>query len=79
MSSVMTSDVLVVGAGIAGTTVALQLARAGVKVVVAERGAVCSGSSGLNAGGLRKQFSQGTSIEAAKDTIVQMATLESSA
>ena len=74
MNSVMTTDVLVVGAGIAGTTVALQLARAGAKVVVAERGAVCSGSSGLNAGGLRQQFSQGTSIEAAKDTIAQMAT-----
>ena len=70
----MTSDVLVVGAGIAGTTVALQLARAGARVVVAERGAVCSGSSGLNAGGLRQQFTQGTSIEAAKDTIAQMAT-----
>jgi sarcosine oxidase subunit beta len=68
----MTTDVLVVGAGIAGTTVALQLARAGAGVVVAERGAVCSGSSGLNAGGLRQQFSQATSIEAAKDTIAQV-------
>jgi len=51
-------DVLVVGAGVAGTTVALELARAGAGVVVAERGAVCSGSSGLNAGGLRQQFTQ---------------------
>ena len=70
----MSADVLVVGAGIAGTTVALQLARAGATVMVAERGAVCSGSSGLNAGGLRQQFTQATSIEAAKDTIAQVAT-----
>lgn len=74
MSAVRGADVLVVGAGIAGTTVALELARAGARVVIAERGAVCSGSSGLNAGGLRQQFTQATSILAAKDTIAQMAT-----
>src|SRR5439155_26315385 len=67
-------DVLVVGAGIAGATVALELAGAGASVVVAERGAVCSGSSGLNAGGLRQQFTQTTSILAARDTVARMAT-----
>src|SRR5260221_2525449 len=72
----MTSDVLVVGAGVAGTTVALELARAGADVVVAERGAVCSGSSGLNAGGLRQQFTHATSILAGRDTIARMATFE---
>jgi sarcosine oxidase subunit beta len=69
-------DVLVVGAGIAGATVALELANAGASVVVAERGAVCSGSSGLNAGGLRQQFTQRTSILAGKATIERMAGFE---
>ncbi|HVC99945.1 MAG TPA: FAD-binding oxidoreductase [Candidatus Dormibacteraeota bacterium] len=76
MSEKLTTEVLVVGAGIAGTTVALALARSGANVVVAERGAVCSGSSGLNAGGLRQQFTQATSIEAGKDTIRQMKTFQ---
>lgn len=76
MKKVDTCEVLVVGAGIAGTTVALELARAGASVVVAERGAVCSGSSGLNAGGLRQQFSQLTSILAARDTIARMSTFK---
>ena len=72
MSATRSTDVLIVGAGIAGTTVALALARSGASVVVVDRGAVCSGSSGLNAGGLRKQFTQPTSIEAAKATLAQM-------
>jgi sarcosine oxidase, subunit beta len=44
--------------------------------LVAERGAVCSGSSGLNAGGLRHQFTQPVSVSAAKETIARMATFE---
>ena len=73
MTETLRCDVLVVGAGIAGATVALELAGAGASVVVAERGAVCSGSSGLNAGGLRQQFTQRTSILAGKATIERMA------
>jgi sarcosine oxidase, subunit beta len=76
MTQIDRCDVLVVGAGIAGTTVALELATAGAAVVVAERGAVCSGSSGLNAGGLRQQFTQATSILAGRDTIARMARFE---
>jgi sarcosine oxidase, subunit beta len=76
MSEPTTTEVLVVGAGVAGTSVALALARAGARVVIAERGAVCSGSSALNAGGLRQQFTQATSIEAGKSTIAQMATFK---
>src|SRR6266850_5054833 len=66
---VTTCDVLVIGAGIAGCTVAYELAGAGARVVVAERGAVCSGSSALNAGGVRQQFSQETSIRAGVETV----------
>lgn len=76
MRQVETCDALVVGAGIAGVTVALELARAGARVVVAERGAVCSGSSGLNAGGVRQQFTQPRSISAARDTIFRLASFE---
>jgi len=76
VSQALKADVLVVGAGIAGTTVALELALAGASVVVAERGAVCSGSSGLNAGGLRQQFTQRTSILAGRATIARMASFE---
>src|SRR3989454_1600432 len=71
---VITCDVLVIGAGIAGCTVACELAGAGVRVVVAERGAVCSGSSALNAGGIRQQFSQETSVRAGMETVRRLAT-----
>jgi glycine/D-amino acid oxidase-like deaminating enzyme len=74
MTAVSVKDVLVVGAGVAGTSVALELAKAGAGVVVAERGTVCSGSSGLNAGGVRQQFSQRTSILAARETIRRLET-----
>jgi sarcosine oxidase subunit beta len=74
MRAVTSADVLVVGAGVAGTTAAMELALAGARVVVAERGTVCSGSSGLNAGGVRQQFSQRTSILAARETIRRLET-----
>ena len=62
-------DVLVIGAGVAGCSIAYELAKSGMDVVVAERGAVCSGSSALNAGGIRQQFSQETSIRAGMHTV----------
>ena len=46
------SDVLVVGAGIAGVSTALHLARAGVGVTVLEQAAVASRASGRNDGQL---------------------------
>jgi glycine/D-amino acid oxidase-like deaminating enzyme/nitrite reductase/ring-hydroxylating ferredoxin subunit len=44
----LTADVLVVGAGITGVTVALLLAQAGLDVVVCEAEYVAAGTSGLN-------------------------------
>ena len=73
---VTTCDVMVIGAGIAGCTVACELAGAGARVVVAERGVVCSGSSGVNAGGIRQQFSQETSVRAGMETVRRLATFE---
>jgi len=67
---------MVIGAGIAGCTVACELAGAGARVVVAERGVVCSGSSGVNAGGIRQQFSQETSVRAGMETVRRLATFE---
>jgi gamma-glutamylputrescine oxidase len=46
------ADVAVVGGGIAGISIALHLARAGVEVVVLEAGAVASRASGRNDGQL---------------------------
>lgn len=45
-------DVCVIGGGVMGCTTALFLARAGMKVVLLERNALCRGASGVNAGTL---------------------------
>jgi sarcosine oxidase, subunit beta len=64
----LTCDVLVIGAGVAGAALAASLPPE-LDVLVAERRQVCAGSSGLNAGGVRHQFTQPPNIEAAKRTI----------
>jgi sarcosine oxidase, subunit beta len=71
-----TCDILVIGAGIAGCAVAHELAVSGSHVIVAERGAVCSGSSALNAGGIRQQFSQETSVRAGIETVRRIGAFE---
>jgi len=45
-------DVCVVGGGVMGCTTALFLARAGMRVVLVERNALCRSASGVNAGTL---------------------------
>lgn len=45
-------DVAVVGAGAMGATVALHLARAGMRTVLIDRGEICREASGVNAGTL---------------------------
>ncbi len=50
------ADIVIVGAGIIGSSVAYHLARAGVKrVIVLDRKDVCAGTSGACAGGLQIQ------------------------
>lgn len=44
------ADVVVIGAGIAGASIAYWLAKSGVDVALVDRGAVASGASGRNAG-----------------------------
>jgi glycine/D-amino acid oxidase-like deaminating enzyme len=50
------TDVLVIGGGIAGTALAYDLARAGVEVVLVERGELNREASGTNAGSLHLQI-----------------------
>jgi len=62
-------DFLIIGAGIAGVSLATQLRARGASVAVAEATQVCGGSSALNAGGVRQQFSQPLNITLARRTV----------
>ena len=53
----MRADVAVVGAGLFGTSIAFQLARAGASVVLVERDGVCAGDSGLCFSMVRRHYS----------------------
>lgn len=55
----ISSDVCVVGAGLAGLTTAVELARRGLKVVVLEKNRVASGASGRNGGFVSNGFALG--------------------
>jgi gamma-glutamylputrescine oxidase len=46
----LVADVLVVGAGYAGLSAAIELAKRGYRVVVLEADRICSGASGRNGG-----------------------------
>ena len=69
-----TADVVVIGGGIMGASIAYHLARRGcANVVVLERGEMFGlGSTGLNAGGVRHQFSTAVNIELSKMSIGMM-------
>lgn len=53
----MTADVVVIGGGSTGTSVAFQLARRGSRVVLVERGAVGSGPTSKSIGIIRQHYS----------------------
>jgi sarcosine oxidase subunit beta len=63
------SDVLVIGGGIAGMLIARELRGLGASVTLAERGRLGEASSALNAGGVRQQFFQDENIRAAMATV----------
>ena len=51
-------DLVVVGGGVHGSTVALFAARGGMKVALIERDQICRGASGVNAGTLTMQMTR---------------------
>ena len=53
-----THDLVVVGGGVHGSTVALLAARGGMKVALIERDQICRGASGVNAGTLTMQMTR---------------------
>jgi len=56
------ADAVVVGGGVVGCSIAYHLARRGAKVVVVERDALGSQSTGRCAGGVRRQFSASANV-----------------
>lgn len=56
------AEVVVVGGGVMGTSIAFHLAEAGVDVCLLERDALASGSTSRAAGGVRAQFSDPLNI-----------------
>lgn len=65
-----TADSVIVGAGIMGASTAYHLARRGYgRIVVLERGAVCSGSTALASGGIRHQYANRIGIELTRQSI----------
>lgn len=55
-------DVVVIGGGVIGASVAFHLAEAGVDVLVVERGELAGGSTSKGAGGVRAQFSDPVNV-----------------
>src|SRR5947199_8741094 len=62
MSVPARAEVVVVGGGITGTSIAFHLAEAGVDVCLVERSELASGSTSRAAGGVRAQFSDPLNI-----------------
>jgi sarcosine oxidase, subunit beta len=56
------ADVVVIGGGVIGTSVAFHLAEAGADVCLVERGELAGGSTSRAAGGIRAQFSDPLNI-----------------
>lgn len=68
------AEVVVVGGGVIGASVAFHLAEAGVRdVVLIERDALGSGSTGKAAGGIRAQFSDELNIRIARRSLDRFA------
>jgi sarcosine oxidase subunit beta len=51
-----TADIVIVGAGVQGASLAFHLARRGARVVVVERGAVAAGATGRSSGFVRMHY-----------------------
>ena len=60
------AEVVVIGGGVMGASIAFHLAEAGVGVVLVERGELAGGSTVRAAGGVRAQFSDALNIQIAQ-------------
>jgi sarcosine oxidase subunit beta len=64
------AEVVVIGAGIMGLSIAYHLARLGVReVAVVDRSYLCGGASGRNGGGIRAQWSSETNVRLMQESI----------
>jgi sarcosine oxidase subunit beta len=64
------AEIVIVGAGIMGLSIAYHLARVGVTdVVVVDRGYLCGGASGRNGGGIRAQWSSEANVRLMQESI----------
>lgn len=64
------AEVVIIGAGVIGTSIAWQLAKAGCRdVVILERSHICSGSSSKGVGGFRQQFSTEIDVRLSQITL----------
>ncbi len=64
------ADVVVIGAGIMGLSIAYHLAQRGVKnITVVDRGYLCGGASGRNGGGVRAQWSSEANVRLMQESI----------
>ncbi len=64
-----TSDVLVVGAGVIGLSIAYHLAELGAAVVVLDRAGIAAGASGVQPGGVRAQWAVRESCLLAQESL----------
>ena len=65
-----TADIVIIGAGIVGCSIAYHLAVQGAaKVVVVEKGLICSGSTGKSAGGIRQQFATDVNLRLSLESL----------
>ncbi len=71
-----TADVVVVGGGVMGCSLAYHLARRGVDVVLLERLQLGSGSTARNAGGVRQQFSSEVNVRLGMRSVAMLSRFE---
>src|SRR5947208_5553439 len=69
------SEVVVIGAGITGLSIALHLAENGLKPLVIEREGVAAGASGVQPGGVRQQWSTPLNCRLARESAAFFADL----
>ncbi len=73
---VKTSDVIIMGGGIMGCSMAYQMAQKGLKVILLERGRVGEEASGRNGGGIRQQNRHPSELPLATEAVKLWASMK---